>query len=245
MKTLLDTNATLIYSQNNHFGYSIKYIKIKNLIKCWKRNRSPDELRVNEMLKYYNTGGFLPPVLYLANTREKDLVCYDGNHRREVYNKIEDDNLLIIIDVIFDATESDIFKIFTNINKSVQLPLIYTEKVSENILQDIINLVKTYEKSFKAFLSPSSHCRIPNFNRDVLIDNIYELYNNLNQVYSIKEISYLLNILNGEYASGNLCKPHSSFNSRIIEKCKKYNFWLFIYSKISTEHIEKIINRNN
>jgi hypothetical protein len=145
MQQVLSKLGKLIYKQNTHYGYQISWADIKPLIKCWNKNRPPDMTRVNEMINHHKNDGFLPPYLCLAECNGY-LVCYDGNHRRECFSQLDED-LTVIIDVIFDTTDADIFTAFNDVNKSVQLPLIYTEDKDNMVIkEEIMNLVKTYEK---------------------------------------------------------------------------------------------------
>ena len=50
-------------------------------------------------------------------------------------------------------------------------------------------------------------------------------------------------MLNEEYSQGNICRPHSSYKKSVVDKCRKYNMWLFIERIIPIEHIEQIINK--
>jgi hypothetical protein len=56
---------------------------------------------------------------------------------------------------------------------------------------------------------------------------------------SVKDIGKLLEELNVEYSQGRLCRLHSMYKPHIVEKCKKYNMWLFIERIIPFEHVEK------
>ena len=178
----------------------------------------------------------------MAELKDEGLVCYDGNHRREVFNKTEED-IMCVIDVMFGATQNDVYKTFNNINKSVQLPAIYIEEANNenNIKADILKLVKEYEMKYRAFLSASARCHTPNFNRDGFTDNIYSIYKALGCVISIEQIAALLERLNLEYAQGRMCRPHSVYKQAVVDKCKKHNMWLFIEKTIPFEHMEQLL----
>lgn len=110
------------------------------LWKKWSKNREPDQERVEEMVA---RGGYI----HLAELVGEGLVCYDGNHRREVLKRTS----TCIVDVMFHATHDDAF---VNINKGVEVPEIYMED-GDNILQEVTALVKTYETRHKPFISVS------------------------------------------------------------------------------------------
>jgi hypothetical protein len=54
---------------------------------------------------------YIPKMIHLAELNEEGLICYDGNHRREVFNLLQKD-FLCIIDIIFNATQEDVFYAF-------------------------------------------------------------------------------------------------------------------------------------
>lgn len=98
--------------------------------------------RVKEMVDVHNKGGYIPRMIHLAYLQDEGVVCYDGNHRKEVFTSI-----------CGDANESMmcvVYKAFTNINNSVQLPAIYIEESNgdeNNVKAEIIKLVRDYEVS--------------------------------------------------------------------------------------------------
>lgn len=242
MEDVFNKIGTKIYTTNNHIGYSIKWNLIAPLCKKWSRNRDPDSTRVDEMINFYNNGGYIPPVLHLAEIQEEGLVCYDGNHRRELFNQLEN-TIDCIVDIMFNTTQSEVFKSFDNINKSVQLPAIYLDEHKDSTKEDILQLVKTYEQKYKNFLSTSSRCRAPNFNRDNFVDNIYNILNSFHNMINVKELSILLTELNYQYSIGNLCRPHYKYSPAVIKKCTDQQLWLFLERDICIEHVHKIYSQ--
>ena len=61
---------------------------------------------------------YIPKMIHLAELNEEGLICYDGNHRREVFNLLQKD-FLCIIDIIFNATQEDVFTHLTHRGASV------------------------------------------------------------------------------------------------------------------------------
>lgn len=249
MQAIINSLANTIYIDNNHIGYIIKWKLISPLCKKWSRNRDADMTRVNEMIEYHNAGGYIPKMLHLAEIIDEGLVCYDGNHRRELLNYIEkneNSEIECIIDIVYRVSQKDVYDIFENINKSVQLPAIYLDAdTKNNINKDyLINIVKKYETNYKMFLSSSSRCHAPQFNRDTFTDNLSDICDKLstnNLDFNIDELEELLDDLNTYYSQQKLCKDHSKYRSSIIDKCRKHNFWLFIDKTIPYSHIEKLI----
>lgn len=243
METIFDSLGQTIYTLKGHKGYLIQWKLIAPFCKKWSRNRDPDMQRVNEMVMHLNKGGYIPRMIHLAELNDEGIVCYDGNHRKEVFNQCDDETFVTIVDIMFHSTQNEVYKAFNNINKSVQLPAIYMEDTSDDsaVKQDIIALVKQYETNYKSYLSSSARCHAPHFNRDTFTDNLYEIYKSFNKTVTIEHIGTLLTKLNNEYSEGRICRPHSAYKSSLIEKCKKQNLWLFMEKTIPFEHLERLM----
>lgn len=244
MEAIFDSLGQSIYDINGHKGYMIQWKLISPFCKKWSRNREPDMERVNEMVEYHHKGGYIPRMIHLAEVKDEGIVCYDGNHRKEVFNICNDEGVVCVVDVMFDATQNKVYKAFNNINKSVQLPAIYIEEANDDndVKAEIVKLVKVYETKYKPFLSTSARCHAPHFNRDSFTDNIYNIYQSFGKAVSIDEIGKLLEKLNNEYAHGRLCRPHSIYKQQLLDKCKKHNMWLFIEKSIPFEHVERLLH---
>lgn len=237
-----------LYVEKNHRGYLIQWNMVAPLCKKWSRNRDADQERVEEMLAYFKKGGYIPRIIHLAEVSGEGVVCYDGNHRREVFTRCKDEDITCIIDIMFNATQNDVYTAFNNINKSVQLPAIYLEDSNngnQGVKEDILNLVREYEVKHKPFLSTSSRCHAPHFNRDAFVDNVDQIHKSLGGAISISEIKRALDMLNIEYANGNMCRPHSSYKSHVLDKCRKHNLWLFVDKTIPCEHVQRVLKISN
>lgn len=242
METILNNLGQLIYINHNHKGFLIKWNLLAPLCKKWSRNRDCDMTRVLEMLTFHKMGGYIPRMIHLAELPKEGLVCYDGNHRREVFTLCNDEEIICIVDVLFNTNQKEVYDAFDNINKSVQVPAIYLEDTTYtvSIKEDILALVKEYEIKYKPFLSTSSRCHAPNFNRDMFTDMIHGLYTFFQGTLSICQLKEILEQLNIEYSKeNNIFRPHSCYRKTIIEKCKTNNFWLFLEKSIPIEHIQK------
>lgn len=247
MEAIFDSLGKSIYDINGHKGYMIQWKLIAPFCKKWSRNRDPDMERVSEMIEYHNKGGYIPRMIHLAEINDEGVVCYDGNHRKEVFNNCSDDSVMSIVDVMFDATQNEVYKAFNNINKSVQLPAIYISDTDDdnNIKAEIVKLVKIYEVKYKPFLSTSARCHAPHFNRDSFTDNIYNIYLSFGKVIGVEEIGKLLELLNYEYSRERICRPHAIYKQALLEKCRKYNMWLFIERTVPFEHLETLVIQRN
>lgn len=243
MEAILETFGQRLYINNNHKGYLIQWNRIAHLCKKWSKNRDPDLNRVSEICQFLNNNGYVPQIIHIAELLDEGVVCYDGNHRREVFNRCAID-VTCVVDVIFNASKKDVHDAFNSINKSIQLPAIYLEEHNaskSDIKDEIISLVKSYETKYKMFLSTSSRCHAPHFNRDALIDNINDIYHTFNGDLTIPQIGLLFEKLNHEYSKGLLCRLHSLYKPNVIAKCLKYNFWLFLERTIPPEHLERLV----
>lgn len=110
--------------------------------------------------------------------------------------------------------------------------------IKDKVKEDIMELADKFVKKYKQFVSPSKQCFSPNFNRDIFIDNIYDIYKSFDEKVSIKEIKKLLFKLNEDYYSQNrLCRDHTKYKKSVIDKCEKHNFFLFLERIIPTEHV--------
>lgn len=239
MESIIRSFGTELYRDQRHVGYKVHVKHMIPLWKKWSKNRDPDMQRVDEMV---TNGVYIPKIIHLAELEREGLVCYDGNHRREVLKRLVDDSLTCIVDIIFNATYDDVYEAFVNVNKGVELPEIYIED-SDNIKNDVTDLVRKYEDKYKPYVSISSKCRAPQFNRDMFIENITKIYRYLLGQKTIREIGDLLEKLNHEYSRGHMCKAHSTYKPNVIEKCKKHGLWLFLEREVSPEHVEKLMNK--
>lgn len=249
MEQVFANLGKLLYDENGHKGFIVKWNLVSPLCKQWSRNRDADKGRVAEMIDFHQKGGYIPRIVHLADVIGEGLVCYDGNHRREVFNRCAGDaDLICIVDVMFGATQRDVYKAFNNINKSVQLPAIYLDDGGENnknqvgvVKDEILALVKTYEAKYKAFLSTSPRCHAPHFNRDAFVDNVYAIYKAFDGAVGIAEIGGALEKLNAEYAGGRLCRPHAEYKASVVDKCKKVGLWLFLERTIPVAHVRVVL----
>jgi hypothetical protein len=242
MEKLLENISTckFIYSYGNHKVFSIPFNCVDPILKKWSKNRDPDENRVNEMVKFVEEGGhIIDQCLYLAELPDEGLVCYDGNHRKEVFRKLNYQNI-ILINVLFNSSQNQVLECFKKINLAVQVPTIYFENDEKSfymIKTEINKIVKEYMEKYKKFSKSGNKYNVPNFNRDHFEENLYNIYKET--LIPVQEIKVLLEELNKNYSEGILI-DHKSYKERVIEKCRKHNFWIFINKTISVDHIKKL-----
>ncbi len=243
MENLLNSIGTLVSKQGRHSTYIVEWNLVKPIIKKWSRNRDPDMSRVQEMLIRVQNGGYFPALLHLADLKEEGLVCYDGNHRREVLNHMTSGIPRVIVDLLTSATQRDVYDAFDALNKSVQVPAIYfeDEQTTSRVKEEILELVKHYETRYKSHASSSPRCHAPQFNRDTFVENLHKIWKHFDNKVSIPEIQTALERLNELYSQGRLCKPHNSHKPRVIEKCRESGLWLFIDRDILVEHVGSVL----
>jgi len=234
-----------VYQSGRHIGYMVPWKRISCYCKKWSLNRDTDVARINEMIEFFERGGYLPPFIHLAELHDEGLVCYDGNHRREVFNHFPDKEITCIVDVIFNATLEEVVTEFNNINKIVMMPSIHLETDDERLITprikiEIMDLVKFYIEKYKKFVSSSGKPNPPNFNRDLFTENLTEIYKYFHGEVSIAELTGLLEKLNIAYSKNRLCRSHSTFGAQVIKKCTDGGLWLFLSRSIQAAHIEKI-----
>ena len=96
MEAVLSQLGKSIYDCNGHNGFIIRWKLVAPFCKKWSRNRDPDMERVNEMIDHYHKGGYIPRMIHLAEIKDEGVVCYDGNHRKEVFNICNDETLICV-----------------------------------------------------------------------------------------------------------------------------------------------------
>jgi hypothetical protein len=246
MEAYFNANGQLLYVNGKHKTYSIIWGKIDSQCKKWSRNRDADMNRVDEMDTFQGRGGYIPRMIHLAVLEDEGLVCYDGNHRRELFRR---GSLLYdircIVDVIFGATQRDVYEAFNHINKSVQVPELYFEEsdggATPCVKDEIVALARSYEKRYKPFLSTSAYCHRPNFNRDGFVNNIYDIYLGLDKKLGVSQIAVALEVLNEKYGADQLCKKHARYPKGVIDKCAQHGLWLFLERTVPLEHVKQCL----
>jgi len=182
----------------------------------------------------------MPLLFHLAELPE-GLVCYDGNHRREVLSKSKDDPKCIV-DVMFGASPEEILEAFENLNKSIQVPAVFVQSgVPEAAKKKIVALAQRFERDHKAFASPSSRCQCPHFNRDTFVEDLTTIFEDFEGRVDVDEIATLLDDLNVAKSRGQYCdKAREKYPAAAIKKCKEYDFWLFLDRHITSEAMRKL-----
>jgi hypothetical protein len=245
MDNIIIKLGTIIDQSNDHFIIKVKYNDIRCLIKKWSKNRDCDPVRAKEIAESIKKGSYVPKIIYLASIDSEGIVCYDGNTRRNAFNLLvgtEFEINEILIDIIFDISEVKLRELFIDINKNISVPDIYIESGEDSnskVKLDIIQLVKTYTDKYKTHSSSSNKCTVPNFNRDLLIDNIYSIYKEYDGCLSISKIEETMSLLNEEYKSGK----YPSTKETVTKKCKQSGLYLFQHKNcINMVHFKEVLD---
>jgi hypothetical protein len=235
------------YASGDHSGYLVSSDVLSAFVTKWRGNRDPDTDRVAEIREYAEKHPFVP-VIYVALLDGK-LQCYDGNHRREAFSQMDAPNAPnapVVLDVLVCPNgESDVVREFISLNKTVPVSEVHLERCGggggggrgDHHLEEILQLVRSYEAKYKAFRSTSHRCIAPNFNRDRFTDNILAIMRATGS--SVREVAVALERLNELYNPSvrNADRDHpivvanremTPLSKRVAEKCANCGgLWLF------------------
>jgi len=205
--------------------------------KIWEGNRLVDNLRINNILDCYISDKYkyIPSVLYITDNNE----IFDGAHRflaaKELYYKHKIDLKVII----YKLQTKDILKYFNSVNNGIPVPDIYKSGLKTHNKDLCVSIVKFFTINYKEFMSVSAKPRKPNFNQDILTDNLSEVlekFTNLNYEQVIKSI---------KDANNKIKNDCNTVDCDKYKKCKQYDFYLFLddnWKNIISEYMSKNIN---
>ena len=222
-KDLLSQKAKVVLEHGSHFIYVIPLEVFRQLpIVLWKYNRPPDEKRVLDIEAEMQQSQRMDGCLYLASVN-KELVCYEGNHRREALKRLHDCQP-ILVDMIWETNDDVLKQEFARLNKAVSVPELYINPDLLSIKSDIQDIVKELCTKYPEHVSKTQKCQRPNFNRDNLTDQITRV---------IKEASIDIETFKDkleELNEKNKTTDHSKVGAHMVKKCEKSGLWLFIHS---------------
>lgn len=235
---ILEKLGTKIYEVGSHTGWVLQWKDLQVLVSKWKYNRDPDSQRVAEMVGFYRSGGYVPLILHIAEIGGK-YYCYDGNHRREMLQTLDNPDLSVVIDLLSHATDSDVHSAFNAVNQSVQVPDLYLQAPESNrkiSTEQIVELVREYERKYKGLVSTSSRYHAPNFNRDVFVDSLGKLVSD-NPEWTPDDLRKKLQRWN-DYLGIHLTE--ADMKPVVYQKCKDSGLWIWYSRQLDTKKIEKI-----
>jgi hypothetical protein len=209
--------------QGKHTVYWMPHTTFAKLkIKMWKYNRPLDEERVREIRQWIDESKRVDGQIYLACI-DGELVCYESNHRREALNGVEGVHL-IIVDILWDATDEDVKKEFQRLNKAVSVPELYVADVPTVSEAELRPVVEEFCDRFKSHRSSSNRCNKPNFIRDNVMDQFYRLCNELQ--IGPRELMERI----ARYNTTLLTRDKSKLSPTVIKKCTESGLWIFAWS---------------
>jgi hypothetical protein len=221
---------------------SKKFISLnkKNIICRWENNRPEDQTRVNKIKNYCLTQGYIDGSISLAYfSHLNQLCCYDGNHRRLA---ITSTMKPVLTSIIWEATSDMVIEKFNVVNQSISVPMIYmNNKYDAHTKLMITNYTKDLHETYKDHSSPSRLCKHPNFNRDLLTEDITNLLKELKMEPEL--LIMYINHMNECYKNELYgFKKNDIKNEKIKNKCQTSGLWLFSQSKtIDRHYLNKVI----
>ena len=191
-------------------------------IRRWKFNRPADAERVFEIQEYMKTSKRVDGIIYLASVNN-ELVCYEGNHRREAMKGV-DGLHLVLVDILWNATDEMVKDEFVRLNKAVSVPELYLGDTSASAMEDIRTLVDAFCKNYKKLKVNSGRPQRPNFNRDMLTDEFTRVMREQN--LTPPEFEKWITERNRELSQ----QDRKGLPDKIIKKCEETGLWLFARS---------------
>ena len=221
----------LLYSYNDReHVYLVRGNELYSATSIWKYNRPVNVSRVYEIEKTIETGTYVDNIIYIAELVNEDksvsYVCYDGNHRREAHRNSPD---FVLVNVLFNSSDEEIKNRFYVLNQSNPVPELYLENGDNQSLRDIVeDCVERIITRFPKNVSTSRRPQRPNFNRDHLIDELYDWIKEKSVVSMTgKNLFDRLMELNEVYASGKHLRLDKLSNG-IIKRVDKTGCYLFL-----------------
>ena len=233
-----DIEQYKIYTENNkYYYYLLPYDKISPYVKNWSKNRIQDAQKVIEMYETYIEKKHLHFFLHLAFDKEEKMVCYDGNHRLHVLEKLlekDNINIQVFISILWDSNYDDIFDDFQNLNKQNTIPemFIVKAKYSDKLIKDIQSIVNNYSNKYKTFVKNSNYPKTPHFSINHFQDEIINIYEKLP-----KEKKDLVIIQNALDKYNKYMESSAVPGTKLYDKCFKASFWLFYKKPLDVDII--------
>jgi hypothetical protein len=202
--------------------------------KRWHGQRPTDPERVRMIEEMILETEDVPQTISMAYSLDEGLVIYDGLHRWTATKYIKNPNIRVLIEILWDATDENIYEAFRTINLAVSVSEMYKDpelihaKVAPAIEAYFTNLAIQYPD----FVSKKEKYNRPNFkHNDPRHQNVVtELWkDDFDGRVPIEKILQAIDGVNKEYdeqedSRARLAVEH---NPSIRKKCEKHHFWLF------------------
>jgi len=238
---------------DRHMIIKIKVADLLNApISNWKYNRPPDQIRCADIAKYiYLSKKPLDTMLYLSyNNITQSFDIVDGIHRYTSLKILKENNSnsldlvtagdygnnndagwlyqsYIILNIRFNAIESELIELFKNLNKSTPISDLYIRDFVKEKREIIENVANNWQVKYKSHFSSNNKPNKPNVNRDRFIDLLQEIYIKYNINEDNKQL--LEQVLDRANWNISVNIPHK-LSETIVDKCKSTGCWLFIYT---------------
>lgn len=213
----------------------------------WQFNRPPDYTRCRDIAYYlYNTKRPVDTMFYMSfNNLTSCFDILDGIHRYTALKYLRQQNSQptnhidsgyfganldakwlydqqIIVNIRFNALESDLIETFKSLNKNNPVPDLYIRDVAKEKRDLIESIVFKWQKKYPSHFSSSNSPNKPNCNRDKFIGFLDEAYDKFNDPYNDLENAL---VQCNESIKMNLPKLSSS----ILKKCEESGCYLFLH----------------
>lgn len=241
---IIENSSIILTDNQTEYMCVINSNQLEDITEQWKYNRNLNFDKVKEIKNAIKDKIILDSVLHFFYTNEnanENLICFDGNHRREaliLLNKIDNINIKVCCYIYknndLKNINIEIMNKFKIINQMTPIPDIYSDiidnlnKTNQNLIihkKDIIEeLFTEYKVKYKKFYSINSKCRRPNFNDTVFKDLCAKF-----QFNDKKELHNLLLQLNDKNKLEQIrTNVKTIISNQILTKCKTNDFYLFI-----------------
>ena len=282
----------VIKYDNTHAIYKMTLQSLLSMnIANWKHNRPPDMIRCAEIASYYRSIGRnlrLDSTFHLhLNTTDDCFEVIDGIHRwtalLELHREFQLDadpqktyywfyNTAILVSILKDMDQIRLAQLFQLINKSVSVPLLYTEPIDEVVShiqptdeepdtvapipniqlvfdknqykrQIIEDIVLMCQRKYKTHFSANEKCHRPNINRDRLMDILDEIWKVLEPFCNINDMEREMNEI---FEAVNEYAKSLVENSgdHVSAKVKKSGGYIFTMDKNNIVYWAQILSKN-
>ena len=230
--------------------YKCTWKKISHL-QNWKHNRDPDKQKVSEIVESIRNGTYAPMPLIGFITMSCDgkppcVEIYDGGHRLQAYQEIEQVNCKCQFDILLYALLNPpvdlVIQRFQNINKMLPVTELYTsfDNTEEHmqLTKKVIDFGKIFRKKYKYNASTSDNPHIPNYNKFQLQEDYRSLCLEYKEIRNINvgDVMIMFEKINiafkekvEESINNNLYKNPKLFKQ--IEKARNVGCYIFIYGR--------------
>lgn len=201
----------------------------QGLLRVWSCNRKFDHARVAEIRRYQDERDHVNGTLHFAQLPGEGIVCYEGNHR---FQAVTPAISVVILDVMWNATEDDVYAEFNAINSAQLVPKIFKKKLDdpEKLLRkQIEDFANEICLAHPKLATTKERANRPGFVRSDLIDRIHKQYKFFlhNGGYTLDELFKAIDYLNYAVAEGQY-ELESSLKPSSRRRAEASGFYLYV-----------------